>query len=401
MKKYIAFCGLALIIAMTFIACRNHFVVRMLRPEHDPNSGASGSSSSTPVVPWTDSEFAYVAPVEVTGKPIHPIDNPAAGGTRQYRGVFTAGRKVKLSAYWIAKKELTYKLWYEVYQWATGPSGGPGQPAAPYTFSGAHQGTEGNNGPMGAPPSTTTPGQLEPVANIDWTNSVIWCNAYTEKTRGLSECVYRSGDADSTVIRNYLNATRANLSIAQMKKNHKRWGYRLPTEAEWEWAARFQGANPVNGVQYGSIYLTKMNSVSGASVNYTVLTAPGLTGSHEVNWNNGNSSGTTHPVGQKTKNFLEMFDVSGNVFEWCFDVVNNLNGDPRANDTEYTNAEGFVENPLGDAPNSGNIDGIHDNAGRGGTFYHPNLTNIVGRRDRAGHGSQYNGIRLAYTHKQP
>ncbi len=70
--------------------------------------------------------------------------------------------------------------------------------------------------------------------------------------------------------------------------------YRLPTEAEWEYAAR--GGNKSNEYIYSG-----SNSVG------------------DVAWYNGNSGLKTHPVGQKQSNELGLSDMSGNVFEWCSD----------------------------------------------------------------------------------
>lgn len=68
--------------------------------------------------------------------------------------------------------------------------------------------------------------------------------------------------------------------------------YRLPTEAEWEFAARSGG---------------KKQKFSGSD---SVA---------EVSWYEDNSAGQTHPVGQKKPNGLGFYDMSGNVYEWCFD----------------------------------------------------------------------------------
>ena len=84
--------------------------------------------------------------------------------------------------------------------------------------------------------------------------------------------------------------------------------FRLPTEAEWEYAAR--GGNQSKGYKYSG-----SNSIS------------------DVAWYDDNSSSKTHPVGQKTPNELGIYDMSGNVCEWCQDWYGDYSSDAQTNPT--------------------------------------------------------------------
>ena len=90
--------------------------------------------------------------------------------------------------------------------------------------------------------------------------------------------------------------------------------YRLPTEAEWEYAAR--GGNQSKGYKYsGSNFFD------------------------EVAWHDGNSSDKPHPVGEKKPNELGIFDMSGNLWEHCSDCSGNYTADSQTNPTGPTTGD--------------------------------------------------------------
>jgi formylglycine-generating enzyme required for sulfatase activity len=125
-----------------------------------------------------------------------------------------------------------------------------------------------------------------PVTNVNWYDVLKWCNARSEQ-EGLAPVYtvggapYRTGDAVPEV---QVSAT----------------GYRLPNEKEWEFAAR--GGIATHGYEYS-----------------------GTNDINAVAWYDGNSGGAIHAVGTKLENELGLFDLTGNVWEWCFEVYSGTN----------------------------------------------------------------------------
>ena len=320
------------------------------------NSGSSGGGGNS------GDGFVTITPLANGIIGVDP-DYTLPGTDAWWKGVFIKDRKVKLSPYKLGKTEVTYELWHEVLTWAE--SNG-------YTF--ADKGKEGSHGTVGAFP---TGAKKEPVTTISWRDCIVWCNAYTEKTKGSeTECVYRKSKTDPTVLKDATATADCDAAHADMSKK----GFRLPTEAEWEYAARWQGIKSENAEQYGDVWLTKLDCASGAKNKWDTAE----TG--DVAWYYGNSGRKTHPVGKKRANALGLYDMSGNVWEWCFDWYNN----PASNDDAYKQG-GIVTDPQGAASGSYRVL-------RGGSWYDSAKNCTVGFRFNCdpGYGNFDLGFRLAW-----
>ena len=127
--------------------------------------------------------------------------------------------------------------------------------------------------------------------------------------------------------------------------------YRLPTEAEWEFAAR--GGNQSQGYKYSG-----SNTIG------------------DVAWYWDNANETTHPIGKKSPNELGIYDMSGNVWEWCSDYSNSYSSSAQTN-------------PKG--PNSGG-----ERVLRGGSWGDYAMEcRVSNRHSSPGYSTEFQGFRLA------
>ncbi len=200
-----------------------------------------------------------------TGAPVIAPSMVAVGAgtfTAAYQGQHTL---VSISSFNMDKYEVTYELWSDIRNWGL-----------------VHGYTDLALGRNGYNPVETN----NPVTEVTWFDAVKWCNARSEK-ENLTP-VYCTDSTQSTVFRT--GQTIINNDAVKWIAN----GYRLPTDAEWEFAAR-------GGTQNHNYRYSGSDSIN------------------DVGWFEWNSGLYTHSVATKGANELGIYDMSGNVGEMCWD----------------------------------------------------------------------------------
>lgn len=254
---------------------------------------------------------------------------------RDLIGAFKEGVSISIRPFSIGKYEVTYELWKGVYNWALEHG---------YYFE--------NKGKCG---SSNSGNLRQPVSDVAWRDVIVWCNAYSEMLG--KEAVYYSDSECKKLIKTSVTAYENREkyiedagSIDMPYINSVSDGFRLPFSNEWELSSR--GGDPTNNLHWNFKYAGS-DELSEVAVFFP----------------SNAKDKSTAVVGSKLGNKLDLYDMSGNVFEWCADTL-----------TDGTN---FYK------------------AQRGGAFYSQIISNCVTFTGVASSWQHYNnrGFRIATSLK--
>jgi len=169
------------------------------------------------------------------------------------------------------------------------------------------------NGSTGKEPAAGETQGKRPVEEVSWYDALVFCNKLSMK-EGLSPAYSISGKTNPTDWGTVPTSSDATWNAVIIVAGST--GYRLPTEAQWEYACR-----------------------AGTTTAYNT----GDTISDNTGWYTSNSDSKTHEVGLKTANAWGLYDMHGNVWEWCWDWYGSYSSEAQTNPMGASSGSSRVE----------------------------------------------------------